>query len=757
MQRLAKFGAPALWEVSVLALLTIGSVMLAAAYLRWPTSGLTARYWTNPRWEGSPAVASRHDMPTGAALARRLPMAPAGTASAQWEGFLTVERAGEYVFDIMSDGNAWLWINKTLAASHADRHGTGTAWGRITLPAGSHPITIAYVQGSGPMALSVGTTGPDGVRVPLEARIVTPSAAIARSAWWRRFARHVPVGLPATWALLMMYLPVRLGLAWALATIRPFVVNRRARFFVWALLALSVTLLVWGLTWGLPAAGYTWAPDESGPEDVVAVVQPRPVREWPSLGSYPPLYYYETAAPITAFVLADQLQILPRATETWPTAGLIFMRATTVLMALGTLVAVAACAAEAAGATAAAGAALALLLTPLFVYYGKTANVDVPYLLWLSMALLAFVRIITRNRMRDYLLLGAAAAAAVGTKDQAYGFFVLVPVAIVVIHAQHRAREGHPAAWMQLLTERRLWYAGVLSIAVYAAIYNMAFNWRGFVEHIRLVRGFGEAARDFPATLDGQVRLIGHTVMLLRWNMGWPLLLLAIGGIVQAVRRREDRWLLWLLMPAASYYLFFVAVGGVVYDRHLIGVMAILAVFAGVAGGQLWRAPRRVLGRGLVLMAVLYSLTYAGSINVMMTRDARYAAEAWIDRNIPVDTPVGMLVPILYAPRLGARPRVELGATLSSITEAGLDFVVVNTRYATRFESSATGREALAALADGSLGYREVFRYRGQLPVWATLQYEPAVRARHESAFSNLDKINPEIVIYRRGPAPRRR
>jgi len=514
-----------------------------------------------------------------------------------------------------------------------------------------------------------------------------------------------------------------------------------------------VTLLVWGLTWGLPAAGYTWAPDESGPEDVVAVVQPRPVGEWPSLSWYPPLYYYVTALPTAAFVLADHLEILPRAAEAWPMAGLIFMRATTVLMALGTLVAVAACAAEAAGA-AAACAAIALLLTPAFVYYGKTSNVDVPYLFWVSVALLAFVRIITRNRMRDYLLLGAA---AVGTKDQAYGFFVLVPVAIVVIHAQHRAREGHPASWVRLLTERRLWYAGVLSIAVYAAIYNMVFNWRGFVEHVTLVRGFGEAARDFPATLDGEVRMASHTAMLLRWSMGWPLLLLGIGGIVQALRCREDRWLLWLLVPAASYYLTFIAVGGVASGRFLFGVMAILAVFAGVACGQLWRAPRRVLGRGLVLVAVLYSLSYAGSINVMLTRDARYAAEAWMDRNIPVDTPVGMLAPLMYAPRLGARPRVALEAALTSITEAGLDFVVVNTRYATRFESSATGREALAALADGSLAYREVFRYRGHLPVWATLQYEPAVRARHESAFSNLDKINPEIVIYRSGPAPRRR
>jgi hypothetical protein len=304
-----------------------------------------------------------------------------------------------------------------------------------------------------------------------------------------------------------------------------------------------------------------------------------------------------------------------------------------------------------------------------------------------------------------------------------------------------------------LLTDRKLLYAGLLSIAVFVALYNMVFNWRGFVDHIRLVRGFGEAARDFPGTVDGQIRMAGHSARMLRWSMGWPLLLLAVAGVAHAIRRREDRWLLWLLVPAVSYYLAFIAVSGVAYDRFFLGVMAILAVFAGVACAHLWRTPRRVLGRGLILLAMLYSLSYAGSINVMLNRDARYAAEDWMSKNIPVDMPVGMLVPSLYAPRVGARPRVELEASLEGLTGPRPCFVVVNTRYAARFAGSAAGQELLAALASGSLGYREVFRYRGTLPAWATLQYEPDVRAPYENRYSNLDKINPEIVIYRGCPA----
>ena len=722
MPRLARFGTPVLWEVAALALLVISSAVLAVAYAHWPASGLAARYWSNPRWEGSPAVTGRRDAPTGETLVRRLSPASGRTGSAEWTGFLAVEQAGRYAFDITSNGRFWLWIDKTLVASDEGQSDAGASGGAITLTTGSHPITITYAGRSGPAALAVVATGPDGVPSALETRSLAPSAAAAQRGWWRRIARRLPVGLATSWALLMLYLPARLGLRWALATIRPFVRNRRARLVAWALLACSVALLVWGITWGLPAERTTWAPDESDPEGVIAILQPRPLGEWPALASYPPLYSYVTAPPIAGFVLADYFHILPRTTEAWQVAAMLFMRATTVLMALATLVAVAACAAEAAGAAAAAFAALALLLTPVFVYYGKTANVDVPYLVWVSVAMLAFVRIIQAQPVAG--LSRAWRGGGGGRGHQGPGVRLLRDCAGRHCRCQRAApREGRASGAVESVADRsETGYAGLLSIAVFVALYNMVFNWRGFVDHIRLVRGFGEAARDFPGTVDGQIRMAGHSARMLRWSMGWPLLLLAVAGVAHAIRRREDRWLLWLLVPAVSYYLAFIAVSGVAYDRFFLGVMAILAVFAGVACAHLWRTPRRVLGRGLILLAMLYSLSYAGSINVMLNRDARYAAEDWMSKNIPVDMPVGMLVPSLYAPRISARPRVELEASLEGLTGPRPCFVVVNTRYAARFAGSAAGQELLAALASGSLSYREVFRYRGTLPAWATLQ-----------------------------------
>ena len=56
----------------------------------------------------------------------------------------------------------------------------------------------------------------------------------------------------------------------------------------------------------------------------------------------------------------------------------------------------------------------------------------------------------------------------------------------------------------------------------------------------------------------------------------------------------------------------------------------------------------------------------------------------------------------------------------------------------------------IRGLEDGSLGYTEVFRARTPVPAWALLQYETPFRGTSESVLTNLDKVNPEMLIYRR-------
>jgi hypothetical protein len=104
-------------------------------------------------------------------------------------------------------------------------------------------------------------------------------------------------------------------------------------------------------------------------------------------------------------------------------------------------------------------------------------------------------------------------------------------------------------------------------------------------------------------------------------------------------------------------------------------------------------------------------------------------------------------------------PRIEPPARVvvvepsaESVRQASPDLVVVNARFARRFEQARApqGRALLRMLADGSLGYDEAFRHRARIPAWAVLQYEAPFRGSAESPLTNLDKVNPEMVVYRR-------
>jgi len=137
---------------------------------------------------------------------------------------------------------------------------------------------------------------------------------------------------------------------------------------------------------------------------------------------------------------------------------------------------------------------------------------------------------------------------------------------------------------------------------------------------------------------------------------------------------------------------------------------------------------------------------------VMMSLDARRAVKAWVAASADAGSVVG-LIGRSYMPRIGPPARVvivEPGA--EAVSQASPDLVVLNARFAGRFEQSRDpkGRAMLRALEDGSLGYEEAFRYRAPIPAWAVLQYEAPFRGSRESPLTNLDKVNPEMVVYRR-------
>jgi hypothetical protein len=304
------------------------------------------------------------------------------------------------------------------------------------------------------------------------------------------------------------------------------------------------------------------------------------------------------------------------------------------------------------------------------------------------------------------------------------------------------------------LADRRVWAAGAAAALASVVFHNLVFNVTGFMAHVRLLVTLGDLAI-VPRTASGYLELTGLTLALFRWSLGWPLFAFSAAGIAGALFSPGRRRWLWLLAVPLSFHLCFTWVTLYVNDRYLFGGIFVLAVFAGAACADLLDAARHRKAARLAVAAVLtYALLYASSINVMMSFDARRALKAWIAASTEAESVVGLLGRS-YMPRIEPPAKtLVVEADIDAVSQASPDLLVVNARFAERYElaRNARGRALLRSLDNGSLGYEEAFRYRAAIPAWALLQYEAPFRGRSESPLTNLDKVNPEMVVYRRRP-----
>lgn len=734
-------------------LIVVSSLALASALAAWALVsaglvGLDARYWNNTEWSGPPAATATGAMPTASDFLQRRDAGQFRPGSAEWTGWLAVDQAGDHQFDLLADDGAQVFVGDRLVVERRVGDGSVRATGRVRLPAGPHPLRIRYFQAGDGLALGLWWTRPGGRAEPLTAGDVAPSRRAAGRRAWVPFARRLSVTLPVAWAILLLYLPVRFAGAWVWGEVRRALPGEGDRRALVLLLLLGGCLTAWRIDWGV--AGDAWAPDELTPGLVRWALDARFSGGWHD--KYPLMHFVVLSVPVSAFELADRLSILPVFGLEAHTAMLALMRAVSVVMGLGALIGAALCGAEMVGPRRGALGAAALLLTPLFVYYGKTANLDVPSLCFFAWAVLALLRIATRNRLRDYVMLGVAAAASVATKDQMYASVALLPLVPLVA----AARDQQARAWWRRLAaglvDARLLWGAAAAAAAFAVFHNVPFNFSGFLAHVKVLYTFPSLAL-VPRTAAGYVELTTRTIELFRFALGWPFFVLAAAGIASAVRRRERRWWLWLLLVPLSSHLTFTLVALYVNDRYLFGGVFVLALFAGAAASDLWDARRwRVAARAAVCLSLAWSFLYAASVNAMMTRDARAAARAWIVARSGIETVVGAVG--WYVPYLAPPLRTARLESPEDVRSRRADLVVVNERFAGRLAAARPSgwQRAIAGLRDGSLGYREAFRRRSPIPRWAVLQYEAPFRSDETSDLTNLDKINPETVVYERAP-----
>jgi hypothetical protein len=514
-----------------------------------------------------------------------------------------------------------------------------------------------------------------------------------------------------------------------------------------AVLGVSVLLDAWGLGWGL-AGDYSWAPDELLPSAVRAGLDQRFSGGWHE--KYGPFHYAVLAAAYEPALLARRFRLIHVDDSERDRILAVTGRLVSLLMATGTVWLVARLGRELGDEWAGILGAAFLAFSAPFVYYAKIANLDAPYLFWWALSLLFYVRLLDRHRLGDYVLFAASAAAAVATKDQAYGLYVLtVPAVVAALHARRRA-EGDRRV-LATLADPRLLVAGSVGLVVLIVLDNVVFNPEGFLAHLRVIAGpASHPFRMFDNDLAGHLALMRQTVRHVAFAMGLPAFLLGVAGVATALARprAHARWL-FLLLPPLSYDVTFLHVVLYGYDRFVLPLVLVLALFSGrlLARGLRSAPPLRTAAAGLAAGVLAYSLLYAASVDRLLTHDSRYAMERWMARSIPPGAMVAAIGPLGYLPRLEGLRWRPLGPSVARVVQVHPDYVVVNADYAARADPGTGERELYDALFAGRLGYRLVRRERTP-PGWSLIDTAALGRDEPGRIFSNLDKVNPEICVF---------
>jgi fibro-slime domain-containing protein len=694
--------------------------------------GLTATYFADANWSSAPVRSIRELQPSTDGLRAAWHGNPPESFSATWIGSLLASHSGNYTFESDSDDGAWLYIDGRLIVDDGGRHADLPASGTVHLDRGVHEIFVRYFQAGGDYAFGLRWAIDGGSLQTIPAwALWTRRVEFSRmliSAWLRRalaIGFAVWCGLVVAWLLALIAPPTRRGIA--------YVWSDPSRRTLAAIVAASALLNVAGIWWGLPSA---WAGDELTPKPVMIALSRHFSAGW--FDRYPPLHFYVLTIAYSPWLLVDAMGWAHLTDLQQTTLLSLAGRLVSVAAAAGTLVAVYVSGAYAFGRRAGLWAAAAMALVPIFVFYAKTANPEVPYVFWFALSLAFYLRALQTGALRDVVAFGICAVMAICTKDQAYALFISMPFGLMY-------------RWRSVV-DRRLFVGGAAAAAVFIAVQNIPLNAYGFVAHVRDITGPGSNYRMVEPTIAGQLALLRLSAILDVRSWGWPLALSSVAGFAIALRERRTRAdAVLLALVAATYYVGFIAVVLYNYDRYLLPICVVQALFAGLALDRLTVQSAARWRRAVAGIAIAYSVLYAATVDVLMIGDTRYDAEAWLRVHAGREKLVAMTFPDVVNPRTFAYRSVEIHST-GDLARWAPDYFVLNADYARAIAPHRPEFALIGGLQHETLGYHRVYRYRtSSLWPWLPGGHPDLVGPRLDThVLSFLRDLSPTIEIYER-------
>ncbi|HEY2151721.1 MAG TPA: PA14 domain-containing protein [Vicinamibacterales bacterium] len=734
--------------VAMLAGVTAG--VIGARHLDPVPQGVRVQYFANANPAGGPELSGIDREPATESVFSDWSGRPTLSFTAIWSGWLLAPDEGRYTFGLSADQSATLEIDGEVVADTRRTRARVPVTGTMTLQRGPHSLFLRYVHDAGVPALSVSWSQADSSLEP-----VPVWALRTRQISYRRFATDrvldaaeaassVALVLAVLWAAWTVWgtALTSLGTRWiGVGVARPLL----------CVVAGSMVLNVIGITWGLPQGD--WVGDELGPFFVLDALAHRFGRGWFTI--YPPFHYYVLTLAYAPVFAASWLGFI--GLHTTLAHGLMALsgRLVSLLMAAGMIVAVFVGGRRTFGSRAGLFAAALFALATPFVYSAKTANVDVPYLFWLALSLACYLGILTDGSLAAYIGCVVTATLAVCTKDQAYAFCAgMAPVVLFELWRK-ASRANVPRPMWRAITDRRVAVAVVALVLTFVVAENLVFNLSGFLQHVATITGRQVSAyQSFAPTVNGRLSLLVLTGHLVELSWGWPAFLVCALGLGWALTSPADRRAaIWLLVPALSYYLGFINVVLYNYDRFVLPLCLVLALFGGFAIDRLTAACTSYRSWRLAASGVLliYTLLYSGTVDALMVRDSRYGVERWLADHVREGDLVGTTGIARYLPRLDPFATVDLDRP-ETLTKALPRFCIVNADY-TRSEAVETPLgQVIAQLESGAAGYRLVLRARSSSPwPWLPGAHPDLVGDRLDlNSTSFLRNINPTIEIFER-------
>jgi hypothetical protein len=479
--------------------------------------------------------------------------------------------------------------------------------------------------------------------------------------------------------------------------------------------------------WGVP---WQWGPDEISPGYVIGAMQMFFAGGW--YDKYPPVQYYLDGLVCLPFVVLARFGWVELTSFDMTIVMLLLMRLLSVAMSLGTLVAIYRTADDLYGRRGAFAAALVAGFTPTVVFYAKLANVDAGSFFWVAWALRFYVRAVRAGGARALFGYGLTAVTAIATKDQTGGFFVLPSVHV---------------AWLAWRRDEWRPLAAAAAAALVLLVFELGipFNIHGFLAHVDTVTGeSSQPYRIRGSTWTRQLGVAKLTMQMLAWSMTWAGIAAGLLGIAVELRRRR---FLWFLLPLLSYYVFFLMIAGYVYDRFVIAMGFVLAIFAGGWVDEWLRpdAPWRRWRVAVCAAGAAFLVWTGASMDLMMMLDSRYAAARWVETH-RADGGVGLVGFSPYLPYVNGGIRLTAGPDDFEPAEQP-KYIIVNSEVLKRESLPPVERAWQRWLDSGRAPYVVAARFK-TAPAASFLTYTDPFRNGVEDPTTNLDKVGPEIVVY---------